>query len=353
MAIKGKIFLTTMLILLSITSGAADEPKKPAEEKSRGTKASWGAELVRRSVAPAAIPELIISESKLVVTLVPRGGKLRPSVEIRGSFNRPGWSLSIDRSLLLPPQKTGKQSFSVVAYLNGRLSEVSWTARGPNGEVITEPILLLAPDAQEFRIAPKWGELMFFSGYTSLSYFQTQLDHFSSKSILLAGEFMSTKGRSRFGLAGAAQANVFSLSGTPSQYRPLHLGVKADVTYDLMRMSPKRLRFTPLLGVSYSTMFSNGSPFGFSNLAAVEIGTLATYDLKPGTNLVADLRYIPIKGIIALEQAEVDFGIGWTKQLENFHRVQIDLRYSNLAYKPNEPTVIHNRIISLRIGYNI
>ncbi|MBS1963526.1 MAG: hypothetical protein JST04_15025 [Bdellovibrionales bacterium] len=337
----------------------ADDPAPnpsgtPAPGPSGGQIASWSAELIRTTDPAPAIPELVLFDKKLSVTLLPKNGKLRPSVDVRGAFDKPGWALYIGQTKLMAPQQKGRQTFSIVAYLNGRTSDLTWTARGPNGEEIKEKVVLLAPEAQEFRVGAVWGEASVFLGLTSFHYFQTQFGSFDSKTGMFGVRYDSPRGSSKFGLATDVNLTYFTLQASPSRYGPQTLAASIDGTYrPNWTLAQGRIQPTAELGFHYITMLSNGFPYGFSNLIAPEIGMKWQFDVNPKTGWLFQLRYVPIAGLFSASEAEMNLLLGRIWTLASSHRVELDLGYWKLGYKPVESTVITNRLLYIRIGYSL
>jgi hypothetical protein len=317
-------------------------------------KASWTADLIRSVPPPEQIVGLRLIDKKLSVTLLPKNGKLRPSVEVRGSFDHPGWALFIGKTRLIAPQTSGNQNFSVVAYLNGRTSDVTWTAKGPKGEEVIEKIVLLAPEAQEFRIGPQWGEASVFLGLASFHFFQTQFGSYDSSAGLFAVRYDTTKGVSPYGLTADIDLTYFTLVSKPAKYTPTTLAASVDATYrPSWNFKDGSIQPTFQVGLHYASMLANGFPYGFSNLIAPEFGLRVMVDVTPERSWLYQVRYVPIAGIFSLSEADLDLTVGWITTLENHHRVEVDLGYWKLGYKPEPSTVITNRLLYIRVGYSI
>ncbi|MDR3608230.1 MAG: hypothetical protein P4M08_12740 [Oligoflexia bacterium] len=365
-----RVALHTLIILLSLPSAwAAPDtatlpsptpstspapPPTPSGEETKPT--PWTAQLrIKKTALNKEIAGLTFAESEVPISLRPQGDKLRPLIAVHGHFRRPGWALYAGKVLLVPagPADANRADFSLYLYLKDRYDTATFTARGPKGETETEQIIVLSPDAQEFSIRPGWGELVFSIGATSFYYYQTQYGNFSSHTGLLQLAYTTPDWRSNFGLLAKVQTTLLTFSSSPSGLGPQLIEGKLDGSYKLRPLLKKKLELKALLGVSYLSMLSNGSPFGFANLLAGEAGVSATYSLGPRSGLIGDFRYIPLSGIISFSQCGVDMDFGWTRTLQNRHRVEIGLGYFGYAYQPNTTTVVRASTLSLRLGYSI
>ncbi len=339
----------------SLSAWAADLPDATRPDTASDTQpTSWKAQLrVKKPPAGSRITGLTFSSSEVPISLRPQGDKLRPLIEIHGHFRRKGWALYVGNLELISAKATGERDFALFLYLRDRIDTATLRALGPGGATETEQIVLLSPDAQEFDIRPRWGELVVSAGIGFLYYYQSQYGNFGSRTGLLSLSYTNPSWQSRFGLLAKAETTILTLSSSPSGLGPQLIHAKLDGSYRFDPVLKKRLELKALLGASYLTMLSNGSPFGFANLLAPEIGVSAVYPLGPKSDWVGDFRYIPLSGIISFSQCGVDLVLGWTHTLSNRHRVELDLGYFDYAYKPDAATVVRAGALSLRFGYSI
>jgi hypothetical protein len=105
--------------------------------------------------------------------------------------------------------------------------------------------------------------------------------------------------------------------------------------------------------MTYLTLLSNGSPFGFSNLLAPELGFRSYYPLNYYSGFFADIKYAPLGAFTGIQEYALDVSLGWSRRLPNYHRFEIKLNYSDLAYQPETDLKIQTQLFSLRFGYTI
>jgi hypothetical protein len=326
--------------------GAADAPSGPR-------KAGGMAKVTRKAADDGGgITGLTLSQSQVPVSLKQNNGKLRPLVAIHGHFKRPGWKL-FARKVPLLGKLADPTEFTLFLYMTARSSEITLVAEGPKGETENEDLVVTSPDAQEYRIGSQWGELVAFLGASIFSYNQTVLGDYVSKTGLLSFYYTTPKWEWRLGAYSDMKATLWTVSATDSGYAPQLIQGKADATWYLNNNPHELVETSLILGVSYLTLLSNGSPFGFSNLIAPEIGLRSYYPLGFESGLIGDFRYAPINGFLGFTDHGWDLTLAWTTRLANLHRVEIDLCISRLSYHPDDATVVSPNLYSLRFGFSI
>jgi hypothetical protein len=336
---------------------SSDKKDESDEKKSDKNlkKTNWTAWILRDTRLKQRLTDLVFPTRELPVMLIPKEGKLRPLVNLRGYYNRPGWSLFTQDTLLLNSQQDRTQ-FGFFAYIKSRINEVLLTARGPNGEIETEKIIISAPEAQEFRINSQWGEIMASLGISYLSYFQTGFGNFNSWAIILSGDYFTPKWNSRFGLTAGLNMTVFTFASEPAHNYPQILEGRIDGTYVLPSSPQYALQTTLVAGAGYLSMISNGSPFGFANLIVPEIGAQVSLPLSLRYDLVGQFRYIPIAGFspsALVTQRGLETSLGGTLLLKNLHKIKVDLTISDYRYQPDNSTDLKTTLIYLRCGYGL
>ena len=290
---------------------------------------------------------------KIPVILVPRGDVLRPSVVLVGNYDRPGWKLYAQGFSLLGrlPDPT---AFKVFTLLSSALNRLTLTAVGPKGEAESEEIMIAAPDAQEFRISPSWGEGIVSLGVGSYSYFQTGYGTFSSTPLLLRLTYTTPKWASPLGIYAEVQSSVFTLSSFPQGLTPQIVYGKLEGTYLLGASPLSTFRFSLSGGVTYLTMFSNGSPFGFSNLLGPIVGMRTYYILSANSGFTGKVDYAPLASPFDFTQRGIEAKVGWTTRLSNAHRIEFDLTLSNYyLLEPDNVTKIQSNLWGLTLGYSL
>lgn len=285
--------------------------------------------------------------------LVARESKLRPLVEISLSFKRPGWTIESQGARLLP--SSDPTEYRIPAYLNGRINQISLVAKGPKGESESETLYLYAPDAQEFEVVSSWDRVLLTSGLSGLNYYQTGFGGFRSLSLLLSAQYATPPDRpSRWGLFGTADVTVLTMIESPNVgASPNLIQAKGDVMFRVTSLRPKLWNVFLLAGVNYTTMLSDGGPFGFANLVAPDLGVRARYLLSSKTAVVGDIHYVPVDHLTAFHDRGLDLSLSWSQILSNFHRAEIGLSFSTLNYQPDTVSTIQVNLLSARISYSI
>jgi hypothetical protein len=345
LAIAGAVALVA-LVALALPVTRADEPVAAPSATPRKT--PWTAELFRETGSAPRIAGLIVDDSRVPITLLPKEGHLRPLIEIRGKLNRPGWDLAVEGS----PVAIEDGRFAVHAFLKSRYAEISFAATGPRGERETERVIVLAPDAQEFRIAPAWGELLLSAGGVGIAYYQSGYGQFTSKAALLSAEYFSPPVGARWNLLASLGLTVGTFSAN-APYGPAWLAASVDAAYLLTPDGSSRFQLSGLGGIGYLTMFSNGSPFGFANLIAPQLGARASFALGGASQLVGELRFAPLGGIFDVKQRGVDGIFGWNVKLPNLHRLELDFGVSDWTYLPDGIHTLDTTLWIFRVGYSI
>ena len=346
-----------LLLLLPIHATFA---ANPAAAQPTAKKTTWIATIIRNSKS-GVLAHMSFSDARIPVTLMPTKDKLRPLVEIHEHYIRPGWELFAQNTSLLGRQPESKTEFKIFAYLNSRFTEITFIARGPTGETESEQILISAPDVQEFHMSQPWGELMVALGTSSFNFYQQGYGQFSSRTALLSLAYTTPRWNSRFGLYANAKMTMLTLSSTtPGGYGPQILEGKLDATYLLTKDPFNRLQTSAVLGISYLTMLSNGSPFGFANLMAAEAGARATYALgqvsplsTPASSINGEVRWQPLGGVFDFDERGLDFSLAWSRKLANLHRIELGLGLSDFSYLATKGLLIKTTLFSVGLGYSI
>jgi hypothetical protein len=309
-------------------------------------RSTWAAELVTEG---PSIPNLTLIETQIPVTLVPNGGRLRPMIEIRIHYVQPGWVLFAQRTPIA--QDNIPNEFTVFAYLKAKITEVTLTGVSPTGEMQSEKILIMAPQAQELPLTGSWGEGMAGVGFASFRYTQSGFGTFVSKTAIMTLQYTSPRWTSPLGLYAGAHMTMVTFSSNPINGGPQVLEAKLDATY-LLNVNPSdRYQNKVLFGINYLTMFSNGSQFGFSNLFTPEIGFQSKYSLTPATYLMGEFRYAPAGNSLNLAQRGLDADITIGHALKALNRLELGVYYTNFAYEPSGGASVKANLFSIQLGY--
>jgi hypothetical protein len=343
-----RLFVLILILLRALSAFADEGEDKP---KPAPVKPVWTAHILREKDAAKRIPDLYIHESKLPVVLVAREGGFRSLVDVRGRFNKPGWSLAVGAEAIRPLTPEG--DFSIPVYVYGKVSEIVVTASGPGQEKVTERIYVYAPEAKEFKQVSPNDAILIGIGGGFMHYSQTHSVYFKSLTGLVYGKPNWPSAESRYGLFVGAEATGVTVAAAPIEVGPQLVRGKADLVYRKSKKRLSRWRWEYLGGLSYLTMITNGSPFGFSNLISVEAGARAVYTAGPKTTMSLEFRYIPIKEPLKFENKGMDLEFTWSRILPNVHRLEIGFSYYNFNYHPSEGTRIDTGLLVYRLGYGI
>lgn len=346
-----------LVILLALTSclkaSATDDSEQRPPDKSKVQKTLWEANVLReRNPEAPRIANLFFPVTKIPVMLVPRSDGLRPLVEINGLYRRPGWSLFYANGIPLAIA-ADDGGFKIFAYLNAKINEVSLIAKGPNGEVESERVFVFAPNAQEFRLMSPFDSVVLNIGLSHLNYMQSGEGNFRSVTGLISAQYNKPETESRFGFLSRADLTVLTFDSTPIDRSPQLLQAYINGSYRFFKERDRQLQAHVLLGPSYWTMFSRGSPFGFSNLVALGFGVRLRYATSAKTAWNFEFRYAPIKEPEKLEQRGYDLSLSWSKILPSLHRFETVLGFSDFGYKATIEKEIHSNLFAIKIGYTL
>jgi hypothetical protein len=329
------------------TSFGQGEPSK--KEKPENT--TWSAR-IESDPEGKKIQGLVLPEGSLPVKLIPKDGKLRPFVELKGRFNRPGWKLLIDapgKPVELPLKPDG--SFTFYAILKARYSDIPFRAAGPGSEPAEfQPIKIYSPNAQEYRIGASLGEFSLAIGAGAFSYFQTGFGSFSSKNIMQEIGYISPSFMSRFGLAASFRSPLWTISSAPIDASPDLLKVNAELSYQMRPARAQPLTVYARAGGAYLTLLSYSNAFGFENLIAPSLGASAIWNENADEDYVALLRYTPLGSFLGPEWG-IDFSLGYKWRLQNLHSMRVDLAYSGFRYYPVPGAQVRSSLYALMFSY--
>jgi len=315
--------------------------------------ASWQAQLQRSQAVP--MMGLSFVEIQIPVILSPSQDKLRPLIDIKGHFKRPGWKLTVQKTDILG-MYSDPTEFRVPLYLNGRLNEVTFVATGPEDAKETEQVIIFAPGVQEFRIGHVWGSVLATVGGATLNYHQTGFGDFVSKSGILGLHYSTPKFDSAFAALLDARMTILTVASAPFNFGPQIMEVKADGTYRFTKETAdpdQKWKGFGIAGLTYLTMFSNGSPFGFAHLIGPEVGGRVQYLRGTEDHFFGELRYFPAGQLFDVSEHGLNLNLGWTKRLGNLHSIQVEVALSDYIYQPDSLTTVKVRLLALSFGYTI
>lgn len=320
-----------------------------AKEPVRQT--NWVAHLLRRTPENLKLKSLEFISTKIPVLLIARPGNLRPLVEIRGKFVRPGWTLHAQNSPV--GQAAGVADFKFFAFLNGRINEVVLNAKGPNGEIEEERIYLFAPEAQEFTLVSPWNSLVISAGLSSVDYTQTGFGNYLAYTSSLSARYSTFDGPNQLSYFASLDFTAFTLASQPQQSNPQFVEGRLDAAWMLPFVPNQPWKTQILAGGFYATMLANGSEIGFSNLIAPEVGLRTRYIISPFDALVSDFRLVILSSKFDFVDRGFSASLALSRNLINSHRIELGLYYSNTSYQASDTVRVSYGTLSLMLGYSL
>ncbi|CAN5679244.1 hypothetical protein BH10BDE1_BH10BDE1_17290 [soil metagenome] len=327
----------------------------PPEPPAVTRKTTWIAHVLRRTPTNLRLKTLEFPETKLPVLLIARPGNLRPLVEVRGKYNRKGWTLFAQGSAV--SQAAGQADFKFHAFLNGRINEVVLTTRGPNGEFEEERVYLFAPEAQEFSLISPWNAVVIAAGPSAVDYNQSGFGNYLAYTGSVSARYATFDGPKQLGMYASFDFTALTFASQPIDRGPQFIEAKLDATITVPFDPQQSYKSQILLGGSYTTMLSNGSPFGFSNLLSPEVGVRTRFILDPVDAIITDFRYVALgpslDSLGSFNENGFLVKLTWSRTLMNSHRAELGLNYSAYSYHPETNATVRFNIISLLLGYSI
>lgn len=350
-AMATAILSGTLFLLVPVSHGQTT----PAEQAEGATpitrKTSWIAHLLRRTPMNLRLKTLEFSETQIPVLLIARPGNLRPLVEVKGVFSRSGWTLFAQNSPV--SQSAGKNEFKFYAFLNGRISEVILTAKGPQGEVEEERVYLFAPEAQEFTLVSPWNSVVIGAGLSSVDYTQTGFGNYLAYTGSISARYSTFDAPTQLSYYGSFDFTALTLASQPTQSNPQFIEARFDAAW-MLPYSPNQAWKTQIIGGGmYSTMLSNGSDIGFSNLIAPELGLRTRYVISGFDALISDFRYVFLGSTLDFSDRGFLLNLTYSRTLLNSHRAELGLTYTNYGYQAGDNVRVSFGILSLILGYSI
>lgn len=343
------IFVTMTTSLLSSAAAAAPATEKEAP-KEKTKKASWVAHILRQR-SESGIQNLSFETERVPVVLVAKNESLRPLVQLKGTYLRDGWQIFAQENKPLTMAED-KKTFTIFAYLNSQVNEVALTAKGPDGAIEREVIYLFAPEAQEFQIVSGWDSIMVSLGIANFSYSQTNFGTFTSTTGVVGVTYLSPEKSSRWGYYGNGDITVLTLDSSPISANPQVISARGDFTYRLPIYETSQWRTRAAAGLYYITMQSNGSPFGFENLFAPDIGVRSQYFKNQRESYVIDFHYVPMESGIFGKQRAFQLGGYWNRTSASLKQWQLGLNYSSSHFESSDQN-IEVDMLTLSLGYSI
>ena len=336
-----------MLILLLILEVMNSSPAiaSDVEEKTK-----WFAEISRPIDETHQIRALQFLVKSIPVVLKGKEGNLRPLVQVKGQIKAREAKLFIEDKAALYPV-IHPENFMVYLYLNSVVSELDLQVQYPDGKKESEKITLLAPDIQEYHIGNPWGDAVLSLGSANIKYKQTRFGDFFSVNGLMSIFYQSPNIRKKLTAVTEAEVTVWTIKSSPIDTAPQIL--RGQLYFQYAYNSPySPYPVLPLFGVSYLTLFSNGSKFGFANLLAPEFGARVKRVLNPVSTIIAKGIYIPYSGLISLEQVGIDLSLTYARTIKNRHRVEVSFGNTYNTYRPKDNKSVSASFFYFKVGYS-
>lgn len=316
---------------------------------SKGQNVSWLAHILRQTESPQ-LQGLNFFSKSVPVVLVPNENELRPLVEIKYKFEREGWKIQVQGA----PGKIANENdkiYTIFAFLNSQVSEIFFTAIGPEGQKETETVYLFAPEAQEFQVVSTWNSLIGYFGLANLSYEQSGSGVLSTKSLLLGLSYVSADSSSKLGTMAAVKLTAATFSSEPIAASPQYLEAHAALSWRLALKEESRWRYKIFFGVNHMALLSNGSPFGFQGLMAPELGWVSQYFKNARVSYVIETRAVLLKNPTLKSQRGLHALLTLSETLKSGRRQDWTLHLSTTDYV-SEGQRIAPHIVGLTLGYS-
>ncbi len=333
-------------LVASFSYGADEVPNTDSDSS------KWMADIIR-SKSETRIDNLILTNKKVQVSLLKDGEKFRPSVEIFFEFKSPGWKLFV-QGVHPAIHVANNLKYKISVYLNGRVNEVLLVAKGPNGAVQSEKFFIFSSKAQELSIVSPLEAIKVSAGSSYLSYKQSNYDRFESWSGIISVTVQSDERDRTFGFYSNLNLTALTVTSNQENYGPqIGHGILAG-SYFFPENYESRWRHQMQMGIEYLTLLSNGSPFGFSNLIFPSIGYGARNVVDSKLDYFYKINFAPLKSSFDLSQKYLEIAVYRCLILENFHRGEIGIRYSNLTYSTRAGDIpVNMTTVSFLIGYTL
>jgi hypothetical protein len=342
------LVLTNEAMAQSSASSAAAQAPSNTIAGSRPT--VWFATLLRRKPVDGGINGLGLPQTKLSVVLMSRQGSLRPLVEVRGSFIRPGWKLYLLQTEI-PVGPSGL--FTIPVFLNGKVNELALVTKGPEGQSETERVFLYAPDTQEFRVMPYKDYFWLGVGLADLNYAQSGFGVFSSITGLLSLRYATPENSRHFGWSAQLASTLLTFSASPIDAGPQLVEGKLDLHYFLEPEEGETWHDQIVGGLSYLTLIPNGSEFGFANLLGPEVGWRGVKKIEAQKEWIGEAKWVFLGPLGDFSERGILLSIARRHTLPSLHRVEYGLNLSNYAYRSEPTTWVRTNLISIQFGYSL
>ena len=339
----------------------------------------WTAFVLRRKNPQDRIPELEVVDLKLPVLLRPIKERIRPFVELRIQYKNESNLLFLTDDKPVEKDSYPLQ-YKVYVYLNGKINEITLISRADPSRVgvksndlknedseaketslnmknekieKSETLYIYAPDINAYNISSPWNKIILFGGITGVGYYQSTYGDFRSVNPSIGFLYSPIDQPEKIGWLFAGSGTLTTVYSSPISRAPQFYSLRGDVSYLISSSVSTRWTSHALLGLNFQTMMPNGSPFGFSNLFAPELGLRTRYTRDSSSYWSGEFRSIWFGS--PSDNRQLGFGIGISKSdlLSNFHRIEYGLDFSYSQYLATESTTVKIQLFTIRLGYSI
>lgn len=327
----------------------ADDIEKDSEERVK--KSQWVAHVLRRKEAENQVAGLELLTLQTPILYNFHEGQFKPTVEVRMKFVRPGWRAFFGKMGPEIPLDSENEA-SVFLFLKANVSDVDILIRGPNNEEQSEKIYVYAPEVRELKFASPWNKVVIGLGGGVLNYYQTVFGQYRSGNAIASLLYSPDSLWDKFSLIAKTDFTFSTFYSTPIHSGAQLLDVRLDGTYQLSHGFDPTYRWYSIVGVSYLTMFSNGSPFGFADLAAPEVGLRLRALIDPSNFLIGEARF-SFFGTFDFGQRGLQGSITWSRWMENLRRLDLTLEYTSAQWEADSQTSVRTDMVSLKLGMSL
>ena len=237
--------LIKLLIPFLLCVEAPEEPKAPPQ----GQPMPWVAHVLRQKDGKK-IQRLSLPQLRLPVMLVPQKSDLRPLVEVRLKYDRPGWELFAPNGTKVKKLKNS-ELFVVFAFLNSQVNELTLIAKSANGDAESEKLYLFAPEVQEFEIVSPWSSIYANVGLGYMTYEQRGFGRLVWKGATIGIGYDTMENSSPWDLHAYVRMSVLSFQTQPVSANPQYINGKLHLSYRLPWLEQTRWRFYGAIGGGY------------------------------------------------------------------------------------------------------
>lgn len=277
---------------------------------------------------------------------------------LRGAYSRSNWRLlGPEREIL--SNSTGERAlmpFEVKVQLTGIRTPVRFTAVGPHGLTQEDSVIVIYPayvagsegSNEIASLGSGWAVAL---GITSSSFSETGLANFTEVSLTPKISYQHPLS-SNWDLGGNIFITAVPLLTSESGVSAYFLGVNARAGYRLPWLS-KPWTLSLAGGIYYTTMFTSGRTFGFTNMVGPQL--FPTLRRTIGERYMAGIytKYSPVTSggaPLSFSSHELATGGSFTVLLPNRRTISVTLDYSYISVNVS-PLVATNSAFTGGVTY--